>query len=105
MPRRTLAEKAGISRETLYRLLDGHATEKTIAAVARVLGVPAPRFVLLAEPETEPTALQLLRTAQQTIERAIALLAPEQSGKDTDRLKVAEARPRPKRKTRRRARR
>lgn len=75
MPRLLLAKKAGISRDTLYRLFQGEATQKTIDAVAGVLGISAPKLMLLADAPPPETPVQLLRSAQDTIELAIAALA------------------------------
>lgn len=71
MSRESLARRAGISRDTLYRLLNGDATQKTLDAVAAALGIPAPRLMLVVEPPRGQTPVQLLRVAQFTIDRAI----------------------------------
>jgi len=79
MSRVVLAKKAGISRDTLHRLFQGEATQRTIDAVAGVLGITAPKLMLHADPPPPETPVQLLRSAQHSIELAIATLDTERS--------------------------
>ena len=73
-----LAARAKIARTTLHRLKAGRgiADQQTLDAVARVLGVEAPRIVVaLGHELATPTPFDQLREAQVLIETASARLA------------------------------
>ena len=80
MTKEALAAAAGVSPNTVYRILrgEGEPDEATLGKLAGALGVPAPRVerVLAAGVVGEPqTPIGLVRAARAALERVERLLA------------------------------
>ncbi len=89
-----LMERARISKNTLYPLLSGKlggADDATLAKIAKVLGVPAPRVARLVTYDPPPppeTPGAILRAAQNLLERLGVRLEATSAGADTGDLEA-----------------